>query len=187
MNLFALIKANVTTRQVAIAYGLPVSRSGMCRCIFHDDRDPSMWVSDGYYCHACQARGSVIDFTAKLFSLSPMQAAQKLAADFALKESDRDLKSDLQQRAAYLDRQQKREEALRLTDALFSRREVTLSTMHRFEPCPDSPWDHRWARACIQKEEIDRLLDLAVSTDEDDRRLFIPEATAWLHSTLVTG
>lgn len=37
---------------------------------------------DHYYCFGCAEHGSVIDLTAKLFNLSPIEAAQKLARDF---------------------------------------------------------------------------------------------------------
>ena len=37
-----------------------------------------------YYCLGCHETGDVIDFTAKLFHLTPVQAALKLAADFGI-------------------------------------------------------------------------------------------------------
>ena len=37
MNLFDLIKEQVTTREAAERYGLKVSHKGMCKCPFHDD------------------------------------------------------------------------------------------------------------------------------------------------------
>ena len=84
-NLYRLVKDNVTTRQAAAAYGLKVNRSGMACCIFHDDHVPSMKIDERYYCFSCHATGDVIDFTARLFNLSPLEAAKKLAADFGLR------------------------------------------------------------------------------------------------------
>ena len=37
-----------------------------------------------YYCFGCHLVGDVIDFTGRLFSLSPLDAAQKLASDFGI-------------------------------------------------------------------------------------------------------
>ena len=37
-----------------------------------------------YYCFGCHLVGDVIDFTGRLFSLSPLEAAQKLASDFSI-------------------------------------------------------------------------------------------------------
>ena len=84
MSTYARIKQTVTTRQAAERYGLPVNRSGMARCPFHEDHNPSMKVDDRFYCFGCHASGDVIDFTARLFGLSPYAAAQKLETDFGI-------------------------------------------------------------------------------------------------------
>ena len=84
MSIYERIKQTVTTRQAAERYGLPVNRSGMARCPFHEDHRPSMKVDDRFYCFGCHASGDVIDFTAKLFSISLKDAAEKLAADFGI-------------------------------------------------------------------------------------------------------
>ena len=44
MSTYARIKQTVTTRQAAERYGLPVNRSGMVKCPFHEDHNPSMKV-----------------------------------------------------------------------------------------------------------------------------------------------
>ena len=44
MNIFQTIKGEVTARQAADFYGMDVNRSGMMRCIFHEDHEPSMKV-----------------------------------------------------------------------------------------------------------------------------------------------
>lgn len=84
MNVFQDVKANITTRQAAERYGLSVSRNGMVCCPFHDDRHPSMKVDGRFYCFGCGEKGDVIDFTAKLFGISPKEAAEKLACDFGI-------------------------------------------------------------------------------------------------------
>ena len=84
MSTYARIKQTVTTRQAAERYGLSVNRSGMARCPFHEDHNPSMKVDDRFYCFGCGASGDVIDFTARLFGLSPYAAAKKLETDFGI-------------------------------------------------------------------------------------------------------
>ena len=84
MSTYARIKQTVTTRQAAERYGLSVNRSGMARCPFHEDHNPSMKVDDRFYCFGCHASGDVIDFTARLFGISLKNAAQKLSADFGI-------------------------------------------------------------------------------------------------------
>ena len=44
MNVFEAVKQNLTTRQAAEMYGIPVSRHGMAVCPFHNDKNPSMKV-----------------------------------------------------------------------------------------------------------------------------------------------
>ena len=84
MNLFEAVKDSVTTRQAAESYGLQVKHGGMCRCPFHNDKTPSMKVDKRFHCFGCQADGDVIDFTARLFGLTPKDAAEKLAGDFGI-------------------------------------------------------------------------------------------------------
>ena len=44
MQIFAAVKAAVTTREAAVFYGLRVPANGMICCPFHPDRHPSMKV-----------------------------------------------------------------------------------------------------------------------------------------------
>lgn len=84
MSIYEQLKQTVTTRHAAERYGLSVNRSGMTRCPFHEDHNPSMKVDARFYCFGCHASGDVIDFTARLFGLSPYAAAQKLEIDFGI-------------------------------------------------------------------------------------------------------
>ena len=87
MTIFEAVKSMVTPRMAAEHFGLNVSRNGMVCCPFHDDRHPSMKLyEDHYHCFGCQANGDVIAFTSKLFGITPLEAAQKLAADFGIRE-----------------------------------------------------------------------------------------------------
>ena len=83
-NVFEAVKQSVSTRDAAAFYGIEVKRNGMACCPFHDDKNPSMKVDQRFHCFGCGEDGDVIDFTAKLFDLSPKEAAEKLAQDFGL-------------------------------------------------------------------------------------------------------
>ena len=83
-NVFEAVKQSVSTREAAAFYGIEVKRNGMACCPFHDDKNPSMKVDQRFHCFGCGADGDVIDFTAKLFDLSPKEAAEKMAQDFGL-------------------------------------------------------------------------------------------------------
>ena len=85
MNLFEVAKASINTQEAAQTYGIDVNHHGMALCPFHNDRHPSLYVSDDHYhCFACGEHGDVIDLTAKLFDLRLYDAARKLASDFHL-------------------------------------------------------------------------------------------------------
>lgn len=82
MNIYDTVKQNVTARQAAELYGIEVDCHGMCCCPFHNDRRPSAKIDTRFHCFGCGDDFSVIDFTAKLFGLQPVEACKKLAADF---------------------------------------------------------------------------------------------------------
>ena len=85
MNLFETVKASVSVPEAARAYGLTVTCHNMTRCLFHDDRHPSLKLNpDFYYCFGCGAKGDVIDLVAGLFDLSLYEAARKIAEDFGI-------------------------------------------------------------------------------------------------------
>ncbi len=86
-KLFRRVKAAVTARQAAERYGLKVNHSGMARCPFHDDENPSMKLDARYYCFGCGATGDAVDLTARLLDLPLKDAALRLAADFEIEAS----------------------------------------------------------------------------------------------------
>jgi hypothetical protein len=62
-------------------YGYPGEPKKVCKCIFHDDRNPSLSVyNDGrdWKCHAGCGGGDVIDFIAKAKGISNEEACREL-------------------------------------------------------------------------------------------------------------
>ena len=84
MNIFQEMKERVTARQVAERYGLKVSRNGMARCPFHNDKHPSMKIDRNYYCFACGAKGDAVNYVAILFGLSQFEAAKNINDDVSM-------------------------------------------------------------------------------------------------------
>lgn len=85
MNLFQQVKEYITMEQVARYCGLHIPRKGNVCCPFHDDHHPSLTLyQQNYHCWGCGAHGDAIDFTARHFQISQLQAAQKLIAAFQL-------------------------------------------------------------------------------------------------------
>ena len=87
MDLFREVKDRVPVMEAARRYGFEPDRQGKIRCPFHADDHPSLQLYKGvrgWWCYVCDRGGSVIDFVAGLFSISPREAALKLNEDFSL-------------------------------------------------------------------------------------------------------
>ena len=84
MNVFSVVKDNVTAKQVAMQYGMKINRNGLACCPFHSDKTASMKIDKRYYCFGCGETGDAIDLVAKYFGLAPKEAAMKIASDFGL-------------------------------------------------------------------------------------------------------
>lgn len=84
-NVFIAVKEQLNLKDVAEYYGVVVNRGGFASCLFHDERTPSMKLyDDHYHCFGCGCHGDVTDLMVRLFNLSPIDAARKLAADFGV-------------------------------------------------------------------------------------------------------
>ena len=83
-SVFEVVKQSVTAREAAELYGIAVGRGGMACCPFHDERHPSMKVDTRFHCFGCGADGDVIDFTARLYDLSPKEAPKSWPRILAL-------------------------------------------------------------------------------------------------------
>lgn len=85
--LFDTVRDSVTALQAAEAYGLRLYRHNKARCIWHDDKNPSLSFDSRTgkcKCFVCGGGGSSIDLTAQLFGISPTEAARRLAEDFRI-------------------------------------------------------------------------------------------------------
>lgn len=84
MNIFTEVKNRVSAAEAAKTYGLKINRNKMACCPFHDDKHPSMKIDQTYYCFGCGEKGDAINYVAKTFGLSQIEAAKKIIKDFHL-------------------------------------------------------------------------------------------------------
>ena len=182
VNLFKKLKASVTARQAAERYGLKVNRSGMARCPFHDDENPSMKLDDRYYCFGCGATGDAVDLTARLLGLPPKEAALQLASDFGIEASE-NFKGQkvVVGKDTTTKKPQKRQEGIWakyagrvLTDYLWLLRDNEKKyTPHNME---DKDWHPLFCEALDRKIFIEYVLDELLAAGESDqeklRRVF---------------
>ena len=87
------IKQSLSMYDVAVRYGYMPNRASFISCPFHTaDNTPSLKIykdiGRGFYCFACGANGSVIDFVMLLFKIDFRQAVVRINADFGLGLTD---------------------------------------------------------------------------------------------------
>ena len=179
-SVFEVVKQSVTAREAAELYGIAVGRGGMACCPFHDDRHPSMKVDTRFHCFGCGADGDVIDFTARLYDLSPKGAAEKLAQDFGLSYDSKApiRRSYVRQKTEAQVRKEKREHGWRvLTDYyhLLRKWEADYSPKTADEdPHP------RFLEAVQKKDYMGYLLDTFLDSSTEEQDQWIAEHTAEL-------
>ena len=177
-NVFEAVKQSVSTKEAAEFYGIKVSRTGMACCPFHDDKNPSMKVDQRFHCFGCGADGDVIDFTAKLFNLSPKEAAEKLAQDFGLIYD-----SQAPPRRRYVrqktEAQKFREDRQRcyrvLSDYYYLLKKWEADRSPR---TPEEEPHPRFVEAIQKKAYVEYLLDLFLYESEEEQKAWIAEHTA---------
>lgn len=166
-NIFVNVKAAVTTRQAAEFYGFTVDRHGMICCPFHDDRHPSMKVGDRYYCFGCQETGDVIDFVAKVFGLSPYEAAKKLAHDLGIDPGNT---SVIAVHEGYHVWQQQKAEG-HCAAVLINYELLLRRWFLRYAPAnPQEPLQKRFVLACMKLPVVSDCVDALYSADEKLRK-----------------
>ena len=180
MDIFTMVKAAVTVRQAAEHYGLQVRRNGMTCCPFHNDRHPSLYVSDDHYhCFACGEHGDVIDLTAKLFDIRLYDAARKLVSDFHL-APDKPLPEAIRWKKEHKIRaQQLRENEQLCFSVLNEYRRLLLDWEKRYAPqTPEDVPDERFVEACHRLPWAEYQLDILLQGDSYERGEVVSELTA---------
>ena len=177
-SVFEVVKQSVTAREAAEHYGIAVGRGGMACCPFHDDRHPSMKVDTRFHCFGCGADGDVIDFTARLYDLSPKEAAEKLALDFGLAYDSQapPRRRYVRQKTEAQKLKEKREHGWRvLTDYYHLLRKWETDYSPK---TPDEDPHPRFLEAIQKKDYMGYLLDTFLDSSTEAQDQWIAEHTA---------
>ena len=161
-------------------YGIDANHHGMALCPFHNDRHPSLYVSDDHYhCFACGEHGDVIDLTAKLFDLRLYDAARKLASDFHL-APDKPLPEAVRQKLKHKTKaQQLRENEQLCFSVLNEYRRLLLEWEKRYAPqALEDVLDERFVEACHRLPWAEYQLDILLQGDSYERGEVVSELTA---------
>uniref|UniRef100_UPI003FF0B9D7 CHC2 zinc finger domain-containing protein n=1 Tax=Faecalibacterium prausnitzii TaxID=853 RepID=UPI003FF0B9D7 len=169
-RIFDTLKARITVPQAAAHYGIRIGRNGMCRCPFHSDKTPSMKINETYYyCFGCHTTGDVIDFTARLFNLSPLDAARKLALDFGIDPNTPVSAAVALPRIRQEESQRDRED--RCASVLIEYERLLKSRQQRFAPVhPSEEWDDRLVSASHALPQVSYLIDCLYDADTSVRK-----------------
>lgn len=164
-RIFDTLKARVTVPQAAAHYGVRIGQNGMCRCPFHSDKTPAMKINETYYyCFGCHSTGDVIDFSARLFNLSPLDAARKLALDF-------DIDPNTPVSAAVAPPHIRQEESRweregRCASVLIEYEQLLKNRQRRFAPVqPSDEWVNRFVSASHALPQVSYLIDCLYDAD----------------------
>lgn len=175
-SVFEAVKQSVTVREAAQMYGIEVNRSGMACCPFHDDKNPSMKLNEEYfYCFGCGATGDVIDFTARLYNLSPKEAAEKLAQDFGLAYD-----SQAPPRRRYVRQKSEAQKFKEDRDHAFRVLADYFHLLRKWETdyTPKTPEENphpRFMEAIQRKDYVGYLLDFFLEDGPEEQKLWIAE------------
>ena len=175
-SIFEAVKQSVTVREAAQMYGIEVNRSGMACCPFHDDKNPSMKLNEDYfYCFGCGATGDVIDFTSRLYNLSPKEAAEKLAQDFGLAYN-----SQAPPRRRYVRQKTEAQKFKEDRDHAFRVLADYYHLLRKWETdySPKTPEENphpRFMEAIQKKDYMGYLLDFFLEDGPEEQKLWIAE------------
>ena len=175
-SIFEAVKQSVTVREAAQMYGIEINRSGMACCPFHDDKNPSMKLNEEYfYCFGCGATGDVIDFAARLYNLSPKEAAEKLAQDFGLAYD-----SQAPPRRRYVRQKTEAQKFKEDRDHAFRVLADYFHLLRKWETdyTPKTPEENphpRFMEAIQKKDYVGYLLDFFLEDTPDEQKLWIAE------------
>jgi DNA primase len=169
-ELLDAIKSSVTARDVAVRYGLVVSRHGFVCCPFHGEKTPSMKLYEGdrgFHCFGCHQGGTVIDLVMKLNNQTFPEAVRQLNDDFALNlPLDHKLSSAERDRARQVASERKRQADARaekkreieaILDATERRYLLLLNLADQYRPTRTNPvFSPQW---CYAMEELPAAKD----------------------------
>ena len=152
-------------KEAAERYGMEVKCGGMVCCPFHADCTPSMKLNEDYfYCFGCGASGDVIDLAARLFGLTSLQAAQKLAADFGIAEQKPSVLAKLKCEKTQAEAER---HCFRVLRDFFG---ILQDWKEHCAPqSPEDAIDPRYAEACHMLERIGNMLDILISGTPQER------------------
>ena len=133
------IKQNISMLEIASRYGIRVDKKGFCKCIFHDEKTPSMKLyKDSFYCFSCQKSGDIFSFVQQIDHVDFKTAFQSLGGTYE--------KPTFESQLAIYHAQKKKEERARVLEKLKRRKELNnvLIDIYRDYANRSEPFSEVW-------------------------------------------
>ena len=128
---------------------------------------------DHFYCFGCQATGDVIEFTSKLFGITALEAAQKLAADFGIREA---LPSVLAKLKTYQTQAENEKLCFRVLREYLH---ILQDWKKKYAPqTPEEDPHERFAEACRMLECTQFMVDLLTGGPAKEREALVADLMA---------
>ena len=185
-SIFARVKAAVTVKEAAAFYNVPMNRAGLTKCLFHPDEHPSMLLRTRYYCFGCETTGDVIDFTARLFNLRPIDAAKRLANDFGvpighLTEQDREnFKKKISIRNQLTPKEQLKKDIKWATRVCTDYKAILEKQKKALEPKTlEEGFSDEFGKLVKDISKVDGDLDYLFTATNSELREFIDQKQSW--------
>ena len=176
MNVFEAVKQNVTTRQAAELYGIPVSRNGMAVCPFHNDKNPSMKLDRRFHCFGCQADGDAVDFVSRLFELPSKDAAMKLADDLGIVYDNRQKPTVKPHIREPTPEQKYRQEEMHCYKVLCEYFHLLQKWEQQYAPqTPEDDLHPLFVEALQKQDYVDYLLDVLLFGETEEKAALITD------------
>ena len=176
MTLFESVKDSVTTRQAAERYGLHIGHGGMCKCPFHNDKNPSMKVDRRYHCFGCSADGDVISFAGRLFNLPAKEAAMKLADDFGISYDRRPSAPRVKRHVEVREEDVFKHKAAYVYQELSDYRNLLVRWKQQYAPkSPDEEMHPRFMEALNNLPLVEYQLDILLSDADAEKRKIVSD------------
>ena len=185
-SIFARVKVAVTVKEAAAFYNVPMNRAGLTKCLFHPDEHPSMLLRTRYYCFGCETTGDVIDFTARLFNLRPIDAAKRLANDFGvpighLTEQDREnFKKKISIRNQLTPKEQLKKDIKWATRVCTDYKAILEKQKKALEPKTlEEGFSDEFGKLVKDISKVDGDLDYLFTATNSELREFIDQKQSW--------
>lgn len=157
----------LTVKEVLTFYGVKFKGDNKCYCPFHNDKHPSMQITERknqWYCHTCGVGGDIINFVAKLNDCKNHEAFKTIDHDFKLglykdKLSREDIIKAQQEKRKREEKKRKAQERENLIDSLCEQFRIWNTICYEEMPQRGREPSNLWIYANSKRIEVEEKIN----------------------------